>query len=335
MTRKILVVEDDGSIRENLREMLEAEDFSVLDAADGAEGLRVALEIAPDLVVCDVNMPGLDGFQVLKGLRENPATVHIPLLFLTARADRTSLRRGMEMGAEDYLTKPFSRQELLAAVHSRLSRAESLAATYRKQLGNLRNTLARALPHEILTPLNGILGLSAILMEEFETVRRAEMLDIARGITHSGETLHQLMRRFLGYAELEMALLDPTLRERLARTRCPDAPSVCGRALGRTTFSVEGDPSIVPDHLELLVRELAEQAGPFSDCRIGTDSDRWFLRLSPGDAPRKVPAGPQDGSDMSRALVSAACTVYQIELRAEPDGSRILSIPLWSERILP
>ncbi|HOX51383.1 MAG TPA: response regulator, partial [Fibrobacteria bacterium] len=146
MSRRILVIEDESSIRENIREMLEAEGYEVIEAVDGADGVRKSSERPPDLVVCDVNMPGMDGFQVIANLRGNSRTLHVPFLFLTARADRTSLRRGMELGAEDYLTKPFSRQELLSAVGVRLSRSESLAAAYRNQLGALRNTLARALP---------------------------------------------------------------------------------------------------------------------------------------------------------------------------------------------
>lgn len=331
MTARILVVEDDASIRGNLREMLEAEGFEVREASDGAEGAASVLDDLPDLVVCDVMMPGMDGFQLLSRIRADESTHHVPFLFLTARADRSSLRKGMELGAEDYLTKPFSRAELLAAVRTRLSRAESLASTYRRQLGTLRNTLSRALPHELLTPLNGILGLSGILVEEFETVHRAEMLDIARGISDSGEILHRLVRRFLGYAELEMALLDGDLRKRLSGNRCENPDRICSRVVPTAALRGAADPAIVPDHLELLLRELCDREGPFARAIQDVREDRWELRLEASeDAPASVRA-QEDGSDMSRALVSAACTVYGATCRAADGGCRILSLPLWRE----
>ncbi|MBK9580144.1 MAG: response regulator [Fibrobacterota bacterium] len=327
MSRRILVIEDESSIRENIREMLEAEGFEITEAADGTEGVRKSVEHAPDLVVCDVNMPGMDGFQVLASLRASTDTLHVPFLFLTARADRTSLRRGMELGAEDYLTKPFSRQELLAAVGTRLSRSESLAATYRNQLGALRNTLARALPHELLTPLNGILGLSGILVEEYETVRRGEMLDIARGISHSGEALHRLVHRFLAYAELEMAILDSSLRDRIANTVCTDAPGVCARALELTVFPFDAAIQILDDHLEMLLQELSGISGPFESCAVSQSDGFWriLLRSAPQTEHRRL---PMDASSLSSSLVKAIATIYGAKLTNLDDNSLVVSIPL-------
>jgi DNA-binding response OmpR family regulator len=327
--RRIVVVEDESSIRGNLREMLEAEGFDVVDLPDGERAVEAILADPPDLVVCDVMMPGIDGFQVLSRIRSDEATHHVPFLFLTARADRTSLRRGMELGAEDYLTKPFSRSELLTAVRTRLSRAENLAATYRRQLGGLRNTLARALPHELLTPLNGILGLSGFLVDEFETVQRTEVLDIAKGIADSGEALHRLVRRFLGYAELEMSLLDPALRTRLSGTRCEGPDGICAK-VAPVLGSDGSRPAIVPDHLELVLREIDVRHGPFREAVCTSREGRWEVRLRPPD-PGGSPKRPdEEGSDMSRAIVAAACKVYQASIeRSDADGSVVLSLPLW------
>jgi DNA-binding response OmpR family regulator len=334
MTRRIVVVEDESSIRSNLREMLEAEGFRVLDLPDGQRAVEAIVSDPPDLVVCDVMMPGLDGFQVLSRIRSDEATHHVPFLFLTARADRTSLRRGMELGAEDYLTKPFSRSELLAAVRTRLSRSENLAATYRRQLGGLRNTLARALPHELLTPLNGILGLSGFLVDEFETVQRAEMLDIAKGIADSGEALHRLVRRFLGYAELEMSLLDPAQRTRLSGSCCDEPDRICAKIAPVLPGDAGVRPAIVSDHLELVLRELDARHGPFREIACGARDGRWEARLrraAPDDPPGRA---PDEGSDMSRAIVSVVCTVYQASIAATGAGGEVvLSLPLWKSEI--
>jgi DNA-binding response OmpR family regulator len=332
MKRRILVIEDETGIRENLREMLEAEGFEIREAETGVDGIRQAVSDPPDLVVCDVMMPGKDGFEVLAELRSRESTGHLPFLFLTARADRGSLRKGMELGAEDYLTKPFSRHELLAAVRTRLDRAESLAATYRRQLGTLRNTLSRALPHEILTPLNGILGLSGILVQEYETMQRNEMLDIARGIADSGESLHRLVRRFLCYSEMEMARLDPALLGRLRDSTCDGAVDILRKAsahLPGLEIEVETSeaPAIVPEHFEVLLRELLPEPESFDRATVKSRESRWVLSLhKTTDGCFALPA-VDDGSDLSRAIATAAGSVYDARLERLPSGERILSLP--------
>ena len=112
----ILIVEDEEAVRENLVELLEAEGFATLAAADGGTGLDLARRHKPALILCDVTLPDLDGFAVLAALRADPATAALPLLFLTARADPAQRQRGLELGAAAYITKPFTRRELLATI---------------------------------------------------------------------------------------------------------------------------------------------------------------------------------------------------------------------------
>ena len=120
MSRTIVVIEDQDEVRENLMETLELEGYEVVGAADGHAGIRAVRERLPHLVLCDVMMPRLDGYGVLKLLRDDAATRHIPLIFLTARAEREDLRRGMNLGAADYITKPFFQDELLNVVAQRV-----------------------------------------------------------------------------------------------------------------------------------------------------------------------------------------------------------------------
>jgi len=119
---KILVIEDELSIRENIIEFLEAEDFEVLGTSNGILGILWATEHTPDLVICDVMMPEIGGHQVLAEMREIPETSLTPFIFLTAMSNKEDIRQGMELGADDYLTKPFTRKELLSAIYSRLLR---------------------------------------------------------------------------------------------------------------------------------------------------------------------------------------------------------------------
>lgn len=125
--KKILVIEDEPDMRRNLTTILRMEKFHPLAAENGRIGVELAKKEKPDLILCDVMMPELDGHGVLQALREDPATVTIPFIFLTARGEKGDVRDGMNLGADDYLTKPVAKADLLNAVRSRLQRAEQQA----------------------------------------------------------------------------------------------------------------------------------------------------------------------------------------------------------------
>jgi len=125
---KILVIEDDESNRINIAEILDAEGFEVMSAADGCAGLHMARTWLPDLVLCDIIMPELDGYGVLSELRRDPLTAAIPFVFLTASADKCDLRRGMDLGADGYLTKPFTHAELFEIITAQLEKQTAARA---------------------------------------------------------------------------------------------------------------------------------------------------------------------------------------------------------------
>jgi EAL domain-containing protein (putative c-di-GMP-specific phosphodiesterase class I)/FixJ family two-component response regulator len=128
--KKILVIEDEQIIRENILKLLKAEGFDVTGAENGAQGLNAAVSNLPDVIICDVMMPELDGYGVLMALRSNPVTATLPFVFLTGKAERSEMRQGMELGADDYLTKPFTKAELVGAISSRLKKQEAVAEQY-------------------------------------------------------------------------------------------------------------------------------------------------------------------------------------------------------------
>ncbi|WP_192823461.1 response regulator [Rufibacter sp. LB8] len=142
MKTRILIIEDNLDIRESSAEILELSGYDVMQAPDGKVGVDLALQHLPDLILCDIMMPEMDGFGVLYLLRKNQATATIPFIFLTAKAERVDIRKGMEMGADDYLTKPFDDMELLVAVESRLTKKQQLQDFYSQPLENLGNLAA-------------------------------------------------------------------------------------------------------------------------------------------------------------------------------------------------
>lgn len=126
MTKKILVIDDNEDVRENIAELLLLADYKVIAASDGQSGAALAIEENPDLVICDIMMPILDGYGTIHLLQKNPKTKHIPFIFLSAKGEKNDLRKGMELGADDYLTKPFTSNELLNAIEGRFKRHEGL-----------------------------------------------------------------------------------------------------------------------------------------------------------------------------------------------------------------
>ncbi|QZZ22958.1 EAL domain-containing protein [Leptothermofonsia sichuanensis E412] len=150
---QILVIEDDPNVRTLILKLLQAEGFDALSAEDGRTGLHLAKVHEPDLIICDIMMPEFDGYEVLSQLRQNSATATIPFIFLSAKSERTDLRQGMELGADDYLTKPFKRAELLGAISARLTKQAALTQPYVDEMKRAAQTLNQLAYRDPLTNL--------------------------------------------------------------------------------------------------------------------------------------------------------------------------------------
>lgn len=153
---KILIIEDNDNIRENVIEILELSGYEVFAAENGKKGVELALKIIPDIVLCDIMMPELDGYGVIHILHKNPETQAIPIIFLTAKAERTDIRKGMELGVDDYLTKPFDDMELLRAIEARLKKKELQQLFYGQTAENLNTLISKE---------DGLVKLKEIMLE--------------------------------------------------------------------------------------------------------------------------------------------------------------------------
>lgn len=168
MMKKILVIEDEEFVRENIVELLDAEGFEVFDADNGFNGIDVARMKLPDLILCDVMMPGLDGFGVLATLRKDSILASIPFIFLTAKAAKSDFRQGMELGADDYITKPFTRTELLGAIATRLQKQATVEKRYNVELEQTKSQLDYLIHNDSLTKLPNRLS----LQEQFKQIQQ-------------------------------------------------------------------------------------------------------------------------------------------------------------------
>ena len=203
----ILVVEDNTALRTQIVQILDLEGFRVTEACNGRDGLAAALANPPALVICDISLPDMDGYEMLKLLRASETGSTIPFIFLSARVARNDVRAGMDLGADDYLTKPFEISELLRAVQARLRRKAENEARVERGVVNEQSRMLLMLPHELRTPLNGIMGAAEILMLDLEAAghlpgESASMIDL---IQTSSIRLEQLATNLVLHLQLELA----------------------------------------------------------------------------------------------------------------------------------
>jgi CheY-like chemotaxis protein len=206
--KRILVIDDEDLIRTAMTAILEGNGYEVEEAESGEAGLEFVRAGRPDLIICDVNMGGMDGYHVLQELQKQPDTATIPFLFLTGYSDRDHFRHGMTLGADDYLLKPITQSELLMAVSQRLNKQSVLLAQGERKMDELRANISLALPHELRTPLHGILGFCGILQNEYASLTADDVKDLASRIKRAADRLQRLVENFLIYAQLEVVSSD-------------------------------------------------------------------------------------------------------------------------------
>lgn len=274
MMKKILVIEDDLNVRSIILDILEAEEFLALSAEDGKIGVKLAKEILPDLIICDVMMPQLDGYQVLEEIRNYQATATIPFIFLTAKSTPDDLRQGMNLGADDYLTKPFSRQHLLAAIRSRIQKHQTFEHKTQQRLNELRNNITLSLPHELRTPLNGIIGTTQLLMSDFQEMSPDEIQEMLENISISATRLYRLTCNFLLYADLELLSRDSQRIKYFPKGIISNPEILIQGVIAnkirennhKFCFEIEKLPLNIPEEIfNKIIEELIDNAVKFSD----------------------------------------------------------------------
>ncbi len=205
---KVLIIEDEDLIRTSIIELLELEDYDCYGAADGLEGIALIDQVKPDLIICDVMMPKANGYEVLKYLRSKTETENTPFIFLTAKASKGDTRFGMDLGADDYLAKPFNQNDLYNSVKSRFQKQTSINNVFDNKIKTIKSNLAANLPHELRTPLNGILAASQFLLQEFKSMDEGEIEELLKTIYASGNRLNKLVNNYLSFSEIELLSLD-------------------------------------------------------------------------------------------------------------------------------
>jgi two-component system, sensor histidine kinase and response regulator len=202
---RILVIEDEQNIRENIQELLEAKNYQVRTAPNGKQGVLEAIDFRPHLILCDVMMPKMDGFKVLEYVRKTAMIQNTPFVFLTAKIDKSDIRQGMELGADDYITKPFTAKDLIKTIETRLKRQEKIVGEYAKVKHELDTTVFATYYHEFNTPLHGILGGLNLLINARDSFSEKQMQDLLFSILKSGLRLNHSLANLMLFEEIKRA----------------------------------------------------------------------------------------------------------------------------------
>lgn len=271
----ILVIEDEHELRDVILDIVQEENFNAIGAENGLIGVQLAQELKPDLIICDVMMPTLNGYEVLDELRKYPATETTPFIFLTALADPAQRRQGMEVGADDYLTKPFTREQLLKSVAARLEKKAVVDARIQTRLSELSNSISLSLPQELKVPLYAVAENAKLLIDELDIMSRDEIQTVAEQIYDASVHLSHIVQNFMLHSQLELTMALPDRQAALKQGVIHSSQHLVEQTSTAIAQLAHRDIDLVMDvqeaalqiaeaRLKKIVRELVDNAFKFS-----------------------------------------------------------------------
>ena len=299
--KQILVIDDEEQYRQTVSNALRHSGYLVLEAESGEKGIEIAQNQAVDLIVSDVMMENLDGFGVLDRIRMDPGTSTVPFVFMTGLGDKASMRKGMTLGADDFLVKPFTGAELLTAIEVRLMKHKEMVDESERKLAQLRSSINLALPHELRTPLSSILGFAEIIADQNNGLPATEVARFGKLIHHAGERLQRLLENFMIYAQIEVLGSDAEKVRNLRNTRIFNAGEILksvsqskaasNRRISDLTLELRESPvAISSGYLTKICEELLDNAFKFSpagtEVTVKTSSSKESFNIAITDRGR-------------------------------------------------
>ncbi|WP_175414759.1 hybrid sensor histidine kinase/response regulator [Nibricoccus aquaticus] len=271
----VLIIDDDPLMREYMAFNLSADGYTVFEASSAREGLDMCQRLSVDVIISDIVMEGADGYEILDALRAKTATATIPLILITASGGQKDVRKAMSRGADDFLHKPFSVDELRSAVQAQLRKRAELKNQAERALLELRASISLAFPHELNTPLNGIIGCAEIIKIDAHEANPAGLIEMADNIIVSAQRLQRLTDRFLAFASTELIALNAAelAKARALRTSGPAeliatiAARIAAdykRAADLTVEKAPGTLAISTDFVSRIAGEIIDNAFKFS-----------------------------------------------------------------------
>jgi len=222
--QRVLVVEDHESLQAAICDLLESDGYEVFAASDGPQALRLMKENRPDLILSDINMPKMDGYELFETVQANQEWVPIPFIFLTSRAERADILKAKMLGSDEYITKPFDPDELLITIRARLERAQAIRKSTEAEFDLLKEQIVTVLGHELRTPLSFIKGYTELALEDIRLLPPEDLRMFLQGIRTGSDRLSKTIDDLLLLVRLDTG---HTAEEyRLLARLCPDPGAV-------------------------------------------------------------------------------------------------------------
>jgi two-component system, sensor histidine kinase and response regulator len=288
MQESILVVDDDPSVRKILVDILTQNSYRVLSSSNGREALKILSKEIPDLIISDIVMPEMNGYELLEFIQDSKIYSNISFIFLTGNCSYQEIREGMLKGADDYITKPFKVRELLAAVETRLKKKEFI----KERLDEIKENIALSVPHELNTPLFPILGFSEILVENAKSLNSDEIEEMGTKIKFSASRLRRSIEKFILFSSLQNELNGLRKRKTLFANSVKDIESLVNVIAGEESkikngvvelkSSIKDSPlKIDESYFAICIKELLENACKFSEPNskikvVGKIKDKFY-----------------------------------------------------------
>ena len=297
MSEKITVIEDNEDVRNNVKEILETEGYEVSLAENGEIGLEMIRRTQPHLVICDIMMPEMDGYEVLENMRKNPAIASTPFIFLTAKTSKGDLSRGMELGADDYIMKPFTIDELVSRVKMRLERRKEVLERSEQKLKNITEQLGLPVTKEISTPLKTINAMSELIMMEHFNMEKSELVEFVSLINKAGLELRDIVGKTVNYYQIEKLSNDEESQSALKEQVTQGSKEVISMIVSQIASEnqrssdvmnslEEADLAIPQDYFAQALKEVLNNAFKYSTkgsmikVLSGIDSNRLKVKIT-------------------------------------------------------
>jgi len=289
MSDKIVVIEDNPDVRNNLKEILESAGYTVDTAENGEIGLEVLKRTMPDLILCDIMMPELDGYGLLKAVRNNKALASTPFIFLTAKTAREDLSKGMELGADDYIMKPFTIAELLKRVKIRLDKRREVLERSEQKIKEVTSNIGQPITHELNEPLRTITGIGEFIMTEHYGMEKSEIVEFVSLIHKAGLELKEVVGKTLSYYEVEELKNNAELLEQLKAEEIPSTKSVINDLVADESEQSRRSSDVVAS----LVDASAQFPLKYFKATVGSILNNAF-KFSPRGSMVRVISGMED-----------------------------------------
>lgn len=317
-TMRILLVDDAEAFRQTFAEALRAQGHEVLEAADGLDGIKLARAHRPDVVVSDIKMARLDGYAMTSVLRQHPDTVDLPLVLMTGESDLKGMRKGMSLGADDYITKPFTIEEFEAAIQQRVQRRRAARAAVEKHLAGFGTRLSFNLPMELASRFDAILTTSRTLAGGDAPPAREQLAQVSQTIVAGTLEVERIVGNMFLLAQLEIVAMNPAQAGALRQTHIAAQPVVLAQARQNAAIaSRERD-------LVLNLSECSAAIGSACLAKLVEELAGNALRFSVPGSPVKVSCY-DDGHDFLLTIADHGCGMTPEKVAAlgsvQPSGN--------------